>query len=381
MEGRNATFHRVFVRTNRSEWRMQNDRRSVKGRGSQIHPPNRFDRTHLVDDFEQLEYDTDFQEELQRLETVYFDDDSKSIVSENSSPDIPFRYSLNPYRGCLHGCAYCYARPYHEYLGLNAGLDFESRIAVKRKAPELLREFLNGKGWNADLITFSGVTDCYQPIERSLQLTRQCLEVALEARQPVGIITKNALVGRDRDLLASMAEHRLVHVNISITTLDPELARVMEPRTSSPAARLRVIQALRDAGVPVNVMVAPIIPGLNDSEIPSILKAAADAGAQSAGKVLLRLPLTVLPVFQEWLERTQPLKKDRVESLIKACRNGKMSSANFGERMSGSGLIAEQIQKTFLVFRKKYGLDRELPELNRADFRPPKPVTGQLRLF
>ncbi|SFH53853.1 PA0069 family radical SAM protein [Planctomicrobium piriforme] len=360
---------------------MENHRRDLKGRGSQINPPNRFDRTHVIDDFEQLEYDEDFQAELRRLPTVYLDDDSKTVVSENDSPDIPFRYSLNPYRGCLHGCAYCYARPYHEYLGLNAGLDFESKIYVKHRAADLFREFLNRSKWQAEPITFSGVTDCYQPAERQFRLTRQCLEVALEARQPLGMITKNALVARDLDLLREMAQLRLVHVNISLTTLDAELARTMEPRTSSPTARLKAMSVLSEVGVPVNVMVAPVIPGLNDSEVPAILKAASESGAQSAGTVLLRLPLTVRPVFQEWLERTQPLKKDRVEGLIRSCRDGELNSSVFGERMRGSGPIAEQIQQTFRIFRKKYGLEGPLPAYNCEDFRPPRLRGGQLRLF
>jgi len=204
---------------------MNSSRRPhLKGRGAQIHPPNRFESTQRVDDFEHLEQDPEALADLAFLPTEYFPDDSRTIVSENESPDIPFRYSLNPYRGCLHGCAYCYARPYHEYLGLNAGLDFESRIVVKYQAAELFREFLSRPKWNAELVTFSGVTDCYQPAERDFRLTRACLEVALEARQPISIITKNALVTRDLDLLQSLAHHRLAVVNISITTLDPELA-------------------------------------------------------------------------------------------------------------------------------------------------------------
>jgi DNA repair photolyase len=352
-----------------------------KGRGSHIKPPNRFDSIQATDDFEQLEFDEEFQQQLRLLPTEYLPDESKSVVTENDSPDIVFRYSLNPYRGCLHGCSYCYARPYHEYLGHNAGVDFESKIYVKHRAPELFRKFLNRDTWQPQAITFSGVTDCYQPCERLFRLTRQCLEVALEARQPVTIITKNALVGRDLDLLAELSRHRLVQVNLSVTTLDADLARVMEPRTSSPVARLRTIRVLRNAGVPVSVMTAPVIPGLTDSEIPAILKAVAEAGAQSAGMVLLRLPLSVKPVFLEWLERAQPLARDRIESRIRACRQGELYRSEFGQRMRGSGEIAEQIQQTFQIFRKKYGLDGQMPELDTSQFRPPNLKGTQLRLF
>ncbi|WP_437229017.1 PA0069 family radical SAM protein [Planctomicrobium sp. SH661] len=352
-----------------------------KGRGSQLKPHNRFDRVHVEDDFEQLEHDDEFLASLEKLPTEYLEDDSRTIVSENDSPDIPFRYSANPYRGCLHGCSYCYARPSHEYLGLNAGIDFETKIFVKLKAAELFREFLCRDRWKPEVIVFSGITDCYQPAERRFRLTRQCLEVALEARQPVGIITKNALIVRDRDLLKELAQRQLLRVNISVTTLDPELASTMEPRTSTPAARLRAITALREVGVPVNVMVAPVIPGLNDSEIPAILKAVSEAGAQHAGMTVLRLPLNVKPVFQEWLARTQPHLQEKIESRIRACRGGAMSSSEFGERMTGTGQIADQIQQTFRLFRKRYGLEAQLPVPDASNFRPPRDRRGQLRLF
>ena len=265
----------------------ESNRPVAKGRGSQIKPPNRFARIHVEDDFEQLEYDEDFHEELAKVRTEYFVDRSKSIISENNSPDIPFRYSLNAYRGCLHGCSYCYARPTHEYLDLNAGLDFETKIFVKERAPELLQDWLARDAWQPETIMMSGVTDCYQPAERQFELTRRCLRVALDARQPISIITKNALVTRDLDLLSGMAKLHLVRVAISITSLDQSLTRVMEPRTSSPAARLRAIRKLHEARVPVGAMLAPVIPGLNDSEIPALLKAVKDAGAGSAAFVLL----------------------------------------------------------------------------------------------
>ncbi len=348
--------------------------------GSMIDPPNRFEKTQRETDFDHLEWDQEYLDGLGNRPIEYMVDSSKSIVSRNDSPDVPFTYSVNPYRGCAHGCAYCYARNTHEYLGFNAGLDFETKILVKENAPELLREFLSRESWQPEPITFSGVTDCYQPAERRFRLTRGCLEVALDCRQPVGIITKNALVVRDLDLLREMASLRLAHVFLSVTSLDPELARTMEPRTSIPVARLRAIRTLAEAGVPVGVMAAPVIPGLNDSEIPAILEAAKDAGAKSAGYVFLRLPLTVEPVFREWLQRTQPLKAERVEQRLKQSRHGKMSVSNWGERMRGEGEIAEQIGKMFRVFSQRVGFEG-MPEFDSSQFRPPVPRSGQLRLF
>lgn len=349
--------------------------------GSQIDPPNRFERTHVETDNEHLEWDTEYLKERQDRRIEYIYDSSKSIVSENNSPDIPFRFSLNPYRGCIHSCAYCYARPGHEYLGFNAGLDFETKIVVKRDAPALFRDFLARDSWKPEPIMFSGVTDCYQPAERKFGLTRACLEVAQACYQPINIITKNALVLRDLDIIQSMAKDRLIHVFLSITTLEPELARDMEPRTSIPSARLRAVQALSEAGVPVGVMVAPVMPGLNDSEVPSILQAAKDAGAQTAGYVLLRLPLTVEPVFKEWLERTQPLKAEKILGRVRETRGGKTNSSTWGERMVGTGEIADQIRSVFRLFKKKLGLNEKLLPHNCELFEPPVPKSGQLKLF
>ena len=348
--------------------------------GSMIDPPNRFDKVHHDADFEHLEWDQEYLDGRDKRKIEYLADASKSIVSENSAPDIPFRYSVNPYRGCAHGCSYCYARNSHEYLGFNAGLDFETKIVVKHNAPDLFRDFLAAESWQPEPITFSGVTDCYQPAEREFRLTRQCLAVALECRQPVSIITKNALVLRDLDVLQPLAAAGLVHVFLSITTLDAELARTMEPRTSIPDARLRAVRMLAQAGVPVGVMTAPIIPGLNDSEIPSVLEAAHEAGAKSAGYVLLRLPLTVEPVFREWLQRTQPLKVERVEQRIRHSRRGKLSNSAWGERMRGDGEIADQIGQMFRLFSQRFGFGR-LPPLDASQFCPPVPKSGQLRLF
>lgn len=361
---------------------MENNRRiQTKGRGSQVTPPNRFDSIHAEPDLEQVADDAEYLESLRHVKTEFLPDTSKSIISENDSPDLPFRYSLNCYRGCEHGCSYCYARPYHEYLGLNAGLDFETKIYVKEKGPELFRDWLADYKGEPSAIMFSGITDCYQPAEKRFELTRGCLEVACEARQPVGIVTKNALVTRDLDLLTEMAQFNTVHVFLSVTTLDEELARTMEPRTSSPTARLRAVRQLHEAGIPVGVMIAPVIPGLNDSEVPKILEAAKEAGAQTAGYTLLRLPLTVKPVFLEWLERTQPLRKGRVESLIRSTREGELSDANFGSRMRGTGEMADQIRQTFKVFQRKHGLDGSLPAYATEHFRSPRSRSGQMRLF
>jgi len=357
------------------------EQRSPKGRGSHINPANRFAAVHVEDDWEHFEGDAEFLANASRPVVEYLPDASQTIVAENDSPDVPFRYSVNPYRGCAHGCAYCYARPGHEFLGLNAGLDFETKIFYKEAAADLFREFLSNKKWKPEHIALSGVTDPYQPAEAKFLLTRQLLEVAAEAFQPISIITKNALILRDIDVLRRMATADLVHVNMSVTTLDAGLARSMEPRTSTPVARLAAVKTLRKAGVPVRVLMAPIIPGLNDSEIPAVLAAAKEAGAQDAGYTMLRLPWTVAPVFLEWLGRTQPTRAARVESRIRAVRGGKLNDSEFGARMSGAGEIARQISGLFRIFAKKYGLDGGLPAYDCTRFHPPMDKYGQRPLF
>ena len=349
--------------------------------GSQLDPPNRFEAVRSEPALDHVQWDTEYLNEHTNRKIEYLKSTSKSIVTENNSPDLNFRYSVNPYNGCVHSCSYCYARPYHEYLGFNAGLDFETKIVVKHDAPKLFREFLARDRWKPEKIVFSGITDCYQPAERKFKITRGCLEVAQEANQPLGIITKNALVVRDLDILQPMTAKGLVHACVSVTTLEPDLARVMEPRTSIPAARLRTIGELSEAGVPTKVMVSPIIPGLNDSEIPAILGAAKEAGAVSASYILLRLPLSVEPVFLEWLERTQPDRKDRVLNRLRQCREGKLSDSQFGSRMRGKGKIAQQIDQMFNVFAKKHDLDQSLPSLNSDLFVSPTSASGQRRLF
>ncbi len=355
--------------------------RSIKGRGAAIQPANPYLSVQVENDLEHVEWDEEYLAQLDRPPTQYLIDDSQSIVTENDSPDIGFRFGINPYRGCSHGCSYCYARPGHEYLGLSAGLDFETKVVIKPRAAELFRDFLARPNWRPEPIAFSGVTDCYQPAEREFRITRACVEVAAECLQPIGIITKNALVCRDIDLLSQLAAHRATRVSLSITTLDAQLARVMEPRTSSPDARLRAIRELNTAGVPANVMVAPIIPGLNDSEIPTILAAAREAGARSAGYTLLKLPTTVRPVFLDWLTRMQPDKAERVQSLIRSTRGGRMNDPQFGRRQVGTGNIAEIIGDSFRLWLKKLGYAEHGWSLNVADFCPPMPTSGQLRLF
>lgn len=359
----------------------ERDRPLAKGRGSQIEPPNRFGGTYHEIELETVEFDEDYLESLEKRRTIYLPDSSRTIVAENDSPDVGFRYSINAYRGCSHGCAYCYARPTHEYLGFNAGLDFETKIMVKHDAANLFRAFIARKEWNAEPISMSGVTDCYQPGEREFRLTRSLLEVAVETHHPMTIITKNALVLRDLDLIAELARRNLTHVFLSITTLDSSLARTMEPRTSTPAAKLRAVKILAEAGVPVGVMIAPVIPGLTDTEIPTILASAKDAGAITAGYLLVRLPLAVAPVFIEWLERTHPGHAERVLGRVRQARGGRLNVSEFGKRMSGTGELANQVSALYKLCAKKHGLDGKLPPLDCTQFQPPLPKTGQLRLF
>jgi DNA repair photolyase len=360
---------------------MSESSKPFVGRGAVVSPGNRFEAIHLADDFEQLADGDELLAGERRIKTQFFVDASQSIIAKNDSPDVFFDYSVNAYRGCEHGCAYCYARPGHEYLGFNAGIDFETRIMVKLEAPKLLREALCKPSWKGELIAMSGVTDCYQPCERRFGLTRGLLEVMFEARQVTGVITKNALVTRDVDLLAEMAKLRLVHVNVSVTTLDHELAQKLEPRTSTPAAKLAAIRTLSQAGVPVGVMIAPVVPGLTDHEIPKILAAVAEAGATNAGFVLLRLPHAVKPIFLEWVAEHYPDKRERIEAMIRDTREGGLYQNDFGVRQRGTGRYAEQIEQSFKVFARKHGLDRKMPEYDYSLFRPPRPASGQLNLF
>jgi len=352
---------------------QQHKHSTSRGRGTPENPPNRFERLAYLPIIET----PDDQERT--VKTQYLKDASRSLITYNDSPDVGFEASINPYRGCEHGCIYCYARPYHEYLGFSAGLDFETRILVKEDAPELLREELASPKWQPKVVAISGVTDAYQPIERKLQLTRRCLEVLAEFRNPVVIVTKNQLVTRDIDLLKELASLDAAAVCVSVTTLDAELARVMEPRTSTPANRLEAIRALTEAGVPVRALVAPVIPGLTDHEIPSIIQAASEAGARHAGYVVVRLPHGVKELFERWLEDHFPDRKKKVLNRIRGIRGGKLNDPNFGSRMRGEGVFAEQINSMFKLACRRFGIEFGAPELSTAAFR--RPAQPQLNLF
>ncbi len=335
----------------------------IPNRGAGSNPPNRFEKIHL-------EPDADWDPEQDPLpRTQFFRDRTSTIIAYNDSPDVGFEASINPYRGCEHGCIYCYARPFHEYLGFSSGLDFETKIMVKEDAPELLRKELSSPKWRPQVIALSGVTDCYQPVERRLKLTRRCLEVLAEFRNPVAIITKNLLVTRDIDLLSELARHQAAVVFISLTTLDLELRKAMEPRTSPPAARLAAINALSKAGIPVGVLVAPVIPGLTDHEIPALIEAAAQAGARAAGYVILRLPYAVAPLFEQWLTVQFPDRKDKVLNRLRSMRHGKLYESAFGQRMRGEGIFAEQVAALFDSACRKHSIADRLPELSTAAFR------------
>jgi DNA repair photolyase len=337
-----------------------------KGRGAGLNPTNRFEKISF-------EKDVDWNPEDDRaLRTEFYRDTTQSVITFNNSPDVGFEASLNPYRGCEHGCIYCFARPTHEYLGFSSGLDFESRIMVKERAPELLRQELSSPKWKPQVLVMSGVTDCYQPVERKLQITRRCLEVLLEFRNPIAIITKNYLVTRDIELLAELARINAAAVNVSVTTLDATLTPKLEPRASLPQHRLAAIRELSAAGIPVNAMVAPVIPGITDHEIPAIVAAVAEAGAKSAGCLPVRLPYAVKDLFVEWVERHFPDRKEKVLGRIRDMRGGKLNDPNFGTRMQGSGIFAEQIHNLFDVACRKAGLNGPRPELSTANFRVPK---------
>lgn len=346
----------------------------LKGRGAQLNTANRYlkghtDRIHPegIDDWDS--YDAG---------TTHIIGKSKSIVNKVDSPDVGMWYSLNPYQGCEHGCIYCYARNSHEYWGFSAGLDFEQKIIVKQDAPQLFRKFLARKSWDATPVSLSGNTDCYQPAERKFKLTRQLLEIALDYRQPIGMITKNALILRDLDLLQEMAKYNLVMVYVSITTLDDKLRLKMEPRTTTARLRLRIMETLSKAGLPVGVMTAPIIPALNSHEIPALLKAAALNGAKGAGYTVVRLNGAIHDIFKDWLRKNFPDRFDKVWHQIEACHSGKVNDSRFGTRMQGEGNFAEMLKRTFALHCRRNRLNEEPVLLNRDLFRIP---ANQLSLF
>ena len=360
---------------------------SIRGRGTAENPANRFERLVYLaepDDSAALRQAPDAERSERSPSgpsprTVYLRDPSRTALAHNQSPDVGFDTSLNPYRGCEHGCVYCYARPTHEYLGFSAGLDFETRILVKEDAPELLRRELASRRWKPEVVGLCGVTDPYQPVERRLRLTRRCLRVFADFRNPLQLVTKNGLVTRDVDILAELAEHNAVAVNVSVTTLDARLQRLLEPRASPPQKRLEAIETLAQVGIPVGVLVAPVIPGLTEHEIPAILSAAANSGAHHAGHIVLRLPHGVKHLFAAWLERNFPDRREKVLNRVRALRDGRLDDPRFGSRMTGHGVFAAQIHDLFELSRRRAGIASEGPSLSTAAFR--RPADAQLKLF
>ncbi|MEI6947922.1 PA0069 family radical SAM protein [Paraflavisolibacter sp. H34] len=338
-----------------------------KGRGAQMNTANRFERTEVVR--EHVEGIDDWMEP--GVQTQFIDVEAKSLVNKVESPDVPMLYSMNPYQGCEHGCIYCYARNTHEYWSYSAGLDFESKILVKKNAPQLLRKFLMHPKWECVPLSIAGNTDCYQPAEQKFRLTRSLLEVCLEFNQPVGIITKNAGILRDKDLLQQLAKKGLVSVIITITTLNEELRRTLEPRTTTARQRLRVIEELSAAGVQAGVIMAPMIPGLNEHEMPAILKAAAGAGATFSAYTFVRLNGAVKLLFHDWLYKNFPDRADKVWHLIESGHNGQVNDSRWGTRMMGEGNIAQMIRDQYHLYARRYNLDAGRLALDCSRFRRP----------
>ncbi|MBB5441124.1 DNA repair photolyase [Pedobacter sp. AK017] len=346
----------------------------VKGRGAQLNPNNRFAKNDYAKEHSE---GIDEWEEEDRKTTFIFGK-SKSIVNKVDSPDVGMAYSLNPYQGCEHGCTYCYARNAHEYWGFSAGLDFERKIVVKTDAPALFKKFLERKGWDASVISLSGNTDCYQPAERKFMITRQLLEIALEYRQPIGMITKNALILRDIDLLAEMAKLNLCMVYVSINSLNEKLRQKMEPRTTTAKQRLKIVEQLSGAGIPMGVMVAPLVPGLSDHEIPVILKTIANCGAIAAGYTVVRLNGAIGGIFEDWLRKNYPDRFEKVWHAIQSCHGGSVNDSRFGDRMRGDGNIAKLIKDSFKLHCRLNHLNEIKPKLDSSLFKVPK---VQLNLF
>ncbi|MBK7407626.1 MAG: PA0069 family radical SAM protein [Saprospirales bacterium] len=345
-----------------------------KGRGAQINPNNPYDKLQT-----ELERDIQDLAEEPAGETEYITVYPKTILNKVTSPDIPADFSMNPYQCCEHGCVYCYARNTHPYWGYSAGLDFERKILIKQDAPKILEKKLQSPKWKATPIMFSGNTDCYQPAEQKYQLTRQMLEILWKYRHPVGLITKNKLILRDIDILEKMAAHNLVHVAISLTTLEEPLRRLLEPRTSSVLGRLDTIEKLSAKGIPVNVMAAPIIPGLNEHEIFSIAEETAKRGARSIGYTMVRLNGDVGEIFADWIERTYPDRKDKILNKIRSCHDGELNDSRFGKRMVGEGQIAESIQQQMRLAKKKFFEGKTTPPYNCDMHEGFK--SAQMRLF
>lgn len=347
----------------------------LRGRGAQFNPQNRFQKNEYLKEFPE---GIDIWEE-EAVKTEYFEDYGRSIANKVSSPDIPIAYSVNPYQGCEHGCVYCYARNSHEYWGFSAGTDFESKIVVKKRAPELLRNLFSSRKWKPQTISLSGNTDCYQPAERRLELTRKLLQVCIDYQNPVGIITKNKLILRDLDLLKELAANNLVCVYTSITSTNEKLRRKLEPRTSTYTDRFEIIETLAKNDIPVGVMNAPIIPGLNDIDMYEVLRQAGLHGARYAGYTMVRLNGAVAPIFTDWLQKFFPDKKDKVLNLIRETHNGKLSDSRLGIRMKGEGKMADIINQQFKKYKRQFAFSQSHFEYNTADFQ--RLQAGQLRLF
>lgn len=339
-----------------------------KGRGAQLNTHNKFLKNKYV-----AEHIEGIDEPLlENTGTQLFEETPKKIVSESNSPDLSHMYSINPYQGCEHGCIYCYARNSHEYYGFSAGLDFERKIIIKPNAPELLEQYFNKKNYQPVFIMLSGNTDCYQPVERRLKITRGLLEVFLKYKNPVSIITKNNVILRDLDILTELASMNLVHVNVSITSLNEQLRQKLEPRTVTATGRLAVVQKLSEKGVPVRVMAAPIIPGLNSNEVPNIIKAAADRGALAAGFTIVRLNGSISEIFSDWIYKAFPDRAEKVLNMIRSCHDGKLNDSDFGRRMSGEGKIAQSIHQMFRMACNRFMAGREMPEYDYTLFVPRK---------
>ena len=345
-----------------------------RGRGAQVNPHNKFSKDVYVKEHDE---GIDDWEELDRKTSFIFEN-SKTIVNKVDSPDVGMAYSLNPYQGCEHGCTYCYARNSHQYWGYSAGLEFERKIIVKKDAPALFKKFLEKKDWDASTISLSGNTDCYQPAERKFKLTRQLLEIALEYRQPIGMITKNSLILRDQDILQEMAKLNLCMVYVSINSLNEDLRQVMEPRTTTAKQRLKIVEQLSKAGIPMGVMVAPLIPGLSDHEIPQILKAVKEAGAIKAGYTVVRLNGAIAQIFEDWLHKNFPDRFDKVWHMIQSCHGGNVNDSRFGDRMRGDGNIAKMIKDSFKLHARRNGLDTNEIILDHSLFKVP---SDQMSLF
>jgi DNA repair photolyase len=354
---------------------QQANDRYEKGRGAQYNPKNRFLKGAYVQ--EHVEGIDDWEQEPRKTE--YIMDDSRTLVNTVTSPDVGMMYSANPYQGCEHGCIYCYARNSHEYWGYSAGVDFESRIVVKKNAPALLRKFFENKNWVPAPISLSGNTDCYQPIERKMRITRHLLEICLDFRNPVGILSKNALVLRDMDIIQELAKLNLVRVFSSITSLDEELRRKMEPRTASYRSRLKVVETLSKNGVPTGIMNAPLIPGLNDNHMHDVLKAASEAGAKWAGYTVVRLNGAIGGIFHDWLHKAFPDRAEKVWNLISTCHEGNVNDSRWGNRIVGDGKFADLIKTQFDLYCRKYHLNETKMDWNVSAFRRVK--NGQLPLF